>query len=207
MANLDKIRRLLENVLGLPNNSLNAALADGLPISQRIGYVEQDVGTKAPKFEGKEDEDVEEWIIKIEALFISSGRAAGNNNANIAQFAIGGLGGKALQWYSERKNANAGHLVRWTNDGDDESLKQRIREKFAGGEVQVRKLQEIHSIKQKDKESIDDYHLRFKRLLRIVEREGDWNEILKAEYFTRGLRPEIRNDVRKLGPRTLEDAV
>jgi hypothetical protein len=118
MATQAQVARILENALGYTPNALNGALNVGDSILERIqgvndrvNIVETEVMTRVPKFKGREDEDVEEWIGQIEALFTASGRNAGVNNARIAQFAIGGLEGAALQWYTDRKTLNAGNLV------------------------------------------------------------------------------------------------
>ncbi|RGB33113.1 hypothetical protein C1646_762126, partial [Rhizophagus diaphanus] len=75
----------------------------------------------------KSDEDVNEWIEKIETKFESTGRNAGNNNVNITTYAIGGLKGPALRWYREMKEVNVGNVVNWTNDNNDNNLKEKIR--------------------------------------------------------------------------------
>ena len=98
MATHNEVKRALEAALGLTAGDLDAALPAGNTIFGRIGrlddrinIVETEVSTTVPKFSGRDEEDVEEWIAQVEALFTASGRQPGVNNANIAQYAIGGL--------------------------------------------------------------------------------------------------------------------
>ncbi|RGB39785.1 hypothetical protein C1646_754025, partial [Rhizophagus diaphanus] len=89
-------------------------------------------GILAPIFSGKSDEDVNEWIEEIETKFESTGRNAGNNNVNITTYAMEGLKKPALRWYRERKEVNVGNVVNWTNENNDNNLKEKIRQKFEG---------------------------------------------------------------------------
>jgi hypothetical protein len=214
MATENQIRRILENALGLTANSLNGPLNAGDSVVERIGgvndrvnVVETEVSSRVPKFAGKEEEDVEEWIAQVEALFTASGRNAGGNNARIAQFAIGGLEGAALQWYTERKAGNAGHLVNWADVDNDNDLKHRIKQRFIGDEVRRRKLQELQYIKQKSDESIDKYTLRFKKVLRMAKRGINMPDVLEVEYFVKGLKGELVEQVRLDDPATLEAVI
>ncbi|RGB23452.1 hypothetical protein C1646_774483 [Rhizophagus diaphanus] len=58
MATIDQVMRVMENALGLPNNALNAPLANG--------------------------EDVNDWIRQFEVAFTATGKDAGNNGARQA---------------------------------------------------------------------------------------------------------------------------
>ena len=169
MATANEIRRILERALGYAPNTLDAALAGGQSVTDqintvndRVNIVETEVTSRAPKFNGKDEEDVEEWIAEVEALFTASGRPSGANNVNIALFAIGGLGGNALRWYTERRTAGAGNLLNWADADNDNDLKHRIKRKFIGDEVMKRKLQELQYMKQKEGETVQEYAIRFK---------------------------------------------
>src|ERR1043165_3783585 len=104
MATHNEVKRALEAALGLIAEDLDDALPAGDTIfgrirrlDDRINIVETEVSTTVPKFSGRDEEDVEEWIAQVEALFTASGRQPGVNNANIAQYAKGGLQGAALR--------------------------------------------------------------------------------------------------------------
>ena len=147
----DQVKRAIETALGLPANALNnpAPIANNIlgrigELDDRINTVETEVTTTVPKFLGRDEEDVEEWIAQVEALFTASGRQPGVNNANIAQYAIGGIQGAALRWYTEMKQAAAGNLVNWADANNDNDLKHRIKQKFISDEKRRRKLQELH---------------------------------------------------------------
>ncbi|PKY49336.1 hypothetical protein RhiirA4_422868 [Rhizophagus irregularis] len=133
--------RALEGALGYAPNTLDGAVPVGQTVNERIEELHREntftrMGM-TPIFNGKSDEDVNEWIEEIETKFESTGRNAGNNNVNITTFAIGGLKGSALRWYREMKEANAGNLVNWTNVANDNNLRERIREKFEGAETLI----------------------------------------------------------------------
>ncbi|PKY57017.1 hypothetical protein RhiirA4_477762, partial [Rhizophagus irregularis] len=133
----------------------------------------------APVFNGKSDEDVNEWIEEIETKFESTGRNVGNNNVNITTFAIGGLKGSALRWYREMKEANAGNLVNWTNVANDNNLRERIREKFEGAE----------------------------KVLRIATRGNVLADVYQIEDFINGLKTELVEGVRLNDPANLNAAI
>ncbi|RGB23056.1 hypothetical protein C1646_775074, partial [Rhizophagus diaphanus] len=143
----------------LVNNSdtKNAPLAIGQTINEKIEEVQRENvlarGIMTPIFSGKSDEDVNEWIEKIETKFESTERNAGNNNANITIYAIGGLKGPALRWYREINEANVRNVVNWTNENNDNNLKEKIRQKFEGVEVRRAKMQELKYMKQRNNES------------------------------------------------------
>jgi hypothetical protein len=61
---LNEMRRLFEQVNGLPNGALNNALAPGVNITARIDNIRNELGgvIRMPIFNGKEDEDVGDWI-------------------------------------------------------------------------------------------------------------------------------------------------
>ncbi|RGB22437.1 hypothetical protein C1646_776098 [Rhizophagus diaphanus] len=48
--------------------------------------------------------------------------------------ARGGLKEPALRWYREMKKANVENVVNWTNENNDNNLKEKIRQKFEGVE-------------------------------------------------------------------------
>ena len=210
----NQILRALENALGYPANTLNNALGAGQSIAERIenvndriNIVETEVSSTVPTYHGKEEEDVEEWIAQIEALFTASGRNAGGNNANIARFAVGGLKGNALRWYTEQKNANNGNLVNWTDADNDNDLKHRIKRKFITTEIRRRKQRELQHMKQKDNESVESYSIRYKQIARIANRGANIPEEFKVNYFVNGLKKELRKQVSLHEPATLNDAI
>jgi hypothetical protein len=205
----------LERALGLTVNELNNPLAAGRSILERIeatndrvNIVEQEVSTKGvPYYHGYENEDIEEWIAQVEALFTASGREVGANNTNIARYAIGGLRGPALNWYTERKAAGGGNLINWADADNDNDLKHRIKQKFISEEVRRGKLSELKYIKQREGESVENYATRFKKILRIANRGINLPDIFKVELFVDGLRSELVEQTRYGNLGNLNDAI
>jgi hypothetical protein len=141
MATHDDVKRALEAALGLSRNTLENPVPIANTILERIGglddrinIIEIEVLTTVPKFSGKDKEDVEEWISQVAVLFTASGKQPGVNNANIVQYAIGGLQGAALRWYTEMKQAAVRNLVNWADANNDNDLKHRIKRKFISDE-------------------------------------------------------------------------
>ncbi|CAB4428094.1 unnamed protein product [Rhizophagus irregularis] len=203
--------RALEGALGYAPNTLDGAVPAGQTVNERIEELHREntftrMGM-APIFNGKSDEDVNEWIEEIETKFESTGRNAGNNNVNITTFAIGGLKGSALRWYREMKKANAGNLVNWTNIANDNNLRERIREKFEGAEVRRTKMQELKYIKQRNDESVEDYATRFKKVLRIATRGNILADVYQVEDFINGLKTGLVEGVRLNDPANLNAVI
>lgn len=206
------VLRALERALGFANGTLNNALAANNPsiidriaaTNNRIDIVQQEVSAKVPNFYGKEDEDVEEWIEAIEALFIASGRDPGDggNNANIARFAIGGLQGAARAWFAERKRAAAGNLVNWRDDQADQdtNLKGKIRARFQGEEIRNRNLEDLWFVKQEKNETVGEYITRFKKKVRAAGGDDRIPDAIQRTYFLMGLQPRLVKDVKLNNP-------
>jgi hypothetical protein len=52
-------------------------------------------------------------------------------------------------------------------------------------------LQELKFIKQREGESVENYASRFKKILRIADRNINVSDVIKVEYFIDRLRSEL----------------
>jgi hypothetical protein len=159
-----------------------------------------------PIFNGKEDEDVGDWIRRFEVAFIASGKNDDGNGTRKAAIAATCLEGSALQWYNRMKEAAAGNLVNWANNNNDNDFKHRINRDFTRPEVKRRKMIELRRIKQNN-ESVEDYTRRFRNILRIATRGQLLQNEYQVDFYIEGLEPTIGYNVRRQNPANLNDAV
>ncbi|GET67242.1 hypothetical protein RIR_jg11329.t1 [Rhizophagus irregularis DAOM 181602=DAOM 197198] len=87
MATENQIKRLIENALGFPANTLNAAVGAGASLIDRIENAGNEAGgvISVPLFYGKEDEDVNDWVRQFEVAFTAVGKAAGANDIAVRE--------------------------------------------------------------------------------------------------------------------------
>ena len=207
MATRMEMQEIFERVFGIdPRNPVQAqdTITGKLQAIQNAaaGYV-----VNAQTFHGKESEDPTEWIRQLDAAYLASGRAEGNNGEMKAAYVITLLRDSALDWYNGIKTTNANHLTQWTDANADENLKQRLIDRFTNPADQRRKIIELQNIKQNKGESVEDYTKRFKKILRIATRQNNLQEIFKVNFFVQGLEPEIQLQTRLDGPQNLQDAI
>src|SRR6202012_2757698 len=147
-----------EILMGLPVNILNNPLAPGQTIMEMVNTAGEVAGGIIwPTFSGREDEDVNDWVIQFEIAFTASRRNAGAAGAYQAALAANCLKGIALQWYLERKEAGAGNLVNWADNNNDNDLKHRVKQKFTSEETRRKKMLELRRMKQGINEGIGEY--------------------------------------------------
>jgi hypothetical protein len=209
MATEGQVKRALERALGLPDGSLNAPLAAGVDLAARIDDTRNELGgiINMPMFNGKEDEDVGDWIRQFEVAFTASGKNDNANGTRKAAIAATCLRGSALQWYNRMKEAAAGNLVNWANNDNDNDFKHRIDREFTRPDVRRRKMIELGKIRQNNDESVKDYTRRFRNILRIATRGNALHDDYQVDFYIRGLEPTVGYNVRRQNPANLNDAV
>lgn len=171
----------------------------------RLRAVIEAGAVSVPEFYGGEDDNVEEWIEQVETAARIAGITWDGHNPAVASFALRGLKDEALRWYGERKRAQAGHLINWTDDNHVENLKHHIREKFLTEEVRNKKALELQAMKQRDGEKVKGYALRFKKLSKLVGNHV--NDGMKKEFFIKGLKRNLVAQVRFSEPADLQAAI
>ncbi|GBC20795.2 ribonuclease H-like domain-containing protein [Rhizophagus irregularis DAOM 181602=DAOM 197198] len=153
MATEDQMKRIVENALGYPPNTLDGVLGAGAHLVNRIENAGNEAGgiINIPLFYGKEEEDVSDWIRQFEVAFTAIGKAAGTNGERQAAYAAAHLRGAAAQWYNEMKETNAARreeearneLFRKVGNIPDrvypEIGKERIEERNVGMNVRYNK--------------------------------------------------------------------
>jgi hypothetical protein len=207
-ATLIEMRRLFEQVSGLPNGALDNALTPGEDIAAKIDNTRNELGgiINMPIFSGKEDEDVGDWIRQFEVAFIASRKNDDGNGIRKAAIVITCLRGSAVQWYNRMKEAAAGNLVNWVNNDNNNDFKHRINRDFTRPDVRRRKMIKLRKIRQNN-ESVEDYTRRFRNILRIATRGQPLPNNYQVDFYIEGLEPTIGYNVRRQNPGNLNDAV
>ncbi|GET58730.1 ribonuclease H-like domain-containing protein [Rhizophagus irregularis DAOM 181602=DAOM 197198] len=209
MATENQVKRLIENALGYPANTLNAAVGVGASLIDRIENAGNEAGgtISIPLFHGKEDEDVNDWVRQFEVAFTAVGKAAGANGVRQAAYAAAHLRGAAAQWYIEMKELNAGHLVNWADVDNDNDLKHRIKKRFTREDVRRKKMLELRKTRQEVNESVEEYTRRFRQILRIATRGHALADEYQVDFYIEGLEPTIGYQVRRQNPANLNGAI
>ncbi|GES76231.1 enzymatic polyprotein, putative [Rhizophagus clarus] len=102
--NENQFKRTIEMAIGFPANTLDNPLGPGQTLIEMINTAgETSGGIIWPTFNGREDEDVNDWIIQFELAFSASRRNEGNNGEHKAVIAANCLKGTALQCEEVRR--------------------------------------------------------------------------------------------------------
>ncbi|GET55921.1 hypothetical protein GLOIN_2v1804155 [Rhizophagus irregularis DAOM 181602=DAOM 197198] len=114
MATENQIKRLIENALGYPVNTLNAAVGAGASLIERIENAGNEAGgvISVPLFYGKEDEDVNDWVRQFEVAFTAVGKAAGANGTRQAAYAAAHLRGQQHNEIAVREEGVKDEFIR-----------------------------------------------------------------------------------------------
>ena len=205
----DQLRTVLANVFGqhgmnLPQIHQNLTNAiNGMNVAPRELSI-----VKINDFSGRNDEDPYEWIDQFE-------RAAEANrwaDARLVAIAKGYFKGAAADWVRDATAVGVNNRINaWnTNGAAATSLRPRMMEKFASETKQNRWYQELMTTRQIATESVDDYSLRFQRLLRRVNPDPNAPVIaagLQVRMYLFGLSPALTPLVSTANPLTLDAAV
>ena len=196
-----QITQILQNVLG--QNGLNIQQHLGQPAAPRELSI-----IKVSDFHGKETEDPYEWVDQFE-------RAAEANQwvaARMLPIATGYLKGAAADWLRAATAQNAANrITAWINNGVPlTSLKDRLTDKYAPESKQNRWYQELMTMRQLATESVDEYSLRFQRLLRKVNPNPAVPVVpdgLQMRMYLFGLSPALTPLVSTANPANLNAAI
>ena len=208
--NANQLQQVLTQVLGQNGLNINQTYTNltnalnNVPVAQprELSLV------KVDNFSGKADEDPFEWIDQFE-------RAATANrwgDGRLLAIAQGYLRGAAADWVKAATAVGAANqITAWdANNAPLTSLKPRMIEKFAPESKQNKWYQELMTTRQHATESVDEYALRFQRLLRKVNTDPANLVVpanLQVRMFLFGLSPMLTPLVSTDNPANLNAAI
>src|SRR5581483_6356928 len=193
------------NIPQVTNNLTNAIGALNAAPPRELSIV------KISDFYGKDSEDPYEWIDQFERA-AEANRWQDGNNGRLVAIAKGYFKDAAADWVRDATAQGANNrIVRWYNANHlQTSLKSRLIEKFASETKQNVWYQELMTTRQLLTESVDDYSLRFKRLLRKVNPDPAAPVIadgLQVRMYLFGLSPALTPLVSTAAPADLNAAI
>jgi len=132
-------------------------------------------------FNGREDEDIEQWISAVDRI----GGALGiedpdNDDCPRLNYALAHLNGPAADWYDTNKTPM--NITRWGSGNNDRQLKERLRTAFSTPERQQRWQQKMYETEQRPGENVESYAQRFREIARRIG--NNVTERGKAMTFT-----------------------
>src|SRR5436190_2833131 len=150
-------------------------------------------GIKLRTFEGRIDENVEDWIIEFEGI-ADFNNWVDANAVDSARFkaAIAHLRGDALDFYREKRQGN--NALRWNTGVAADSVhnfRNELIKKFSSQERKEQWQLELYQVNQQTGESVEAYAQRFKKAAKKVR--NTIPEVGIAMAFMQGLLPIIRN--------------
>src|ERR1043165_98484 len=182
--NDQQLQTVLDNVLG--QNGLNLAqLSTRLnAVATALGQINQPQVNaqvnvparelsiiKVTDFHGKDEEDPHEWLDSFNQA-ATANRWTGNDR--LLEIVKGYLKGAAADWIWDATDANAqNRVIRFAanlqNNGEaDTSFDTRFIRQYASETKQNRWFYELMTLRQTSSETVNEYSLRFQRLLRKV---------------------------------------
>ncbi|MCO5551584.1 hypothetical protein L7F22_005089 [Adiantum nelumboides] len=159
-----------------------------------------------PEFHGRKDEDIEDFLEKMEMACISNHVQAPAQMLRLLQIC---LKGDARAWYksheAELQMADPPIQVTW------DILRQALTENFVRLEDPDKVWHEIQGLKQQEAEPIDDYIKKFsllwESLCEALQPQGAPPDMMKKDRFLVGLKENLRWRVELKKPRTYEDTL
>jgi len=144
-------------------------------------------GAKYRTFEGRIDENLDDWIRGFERIADFNGWAA--DSIDRAKAAGVHLNGEALEVYDTISTAAADNL-RWDQGNDANRLKVALKARFETDERKGQWEDELYETKQKIGENVDSFAIRFKKIAKKLT-NTELPERRKATMFIRNLLPAI----------------
>src|SRR4051794_30064341 len=197
--NINQILTAVQQAQQATTQALNALPGAGGPREVSI--------IKVPDFWGKDEEDPYEWVDQFKHA------AAANQwqgEARLLNIAKGYLKGAAADWVREATTVGVNRqIVYWDNvNQQPTSLAPRLLEKFAPETRQNKWYQELMTLRQSSTETVDQYALKFQRLLRKVNGNGNLvPAALQVRMFLYGLIPVLTPLVATDNPANLAAAI
>ncbi|MCO5599635.1 hypothetical protein L7F22_053741 [Adiantum nelumboides] len=159
-----------------------------------------------PEFHGRKDEDIEDFLEKMEMACISNHVQAPAQMLRLLQIC---LKGDARPWSrsheEELQMADPPIQVTW------DILRQALTENFVRLEDPDKVWHEIQGLKQQEAKPIDDYIKKFsllwESLCQALQPQGAPPDMMKKDRFLAGLKENLRWRVELKKPRTYEDTL
>src|SRR3954447_6462071 len=162
---------------------------------------------KITDFSGRDDEDPHEWTDH----FLQAAEAnRWQGDARLISIAKEYLKGAAADWArAATEVAAVNRIVRWNDvqNNADTSFIPRMIAKFAPETKQNKWYHELMTMRQVANESVDNYSLRFQRLLRKVNINGLLPAPLQVRMYLFGLSPMLTPLVSTANPANLNAAI
>src|SRR5919205_3541536 len=217
----DQLRILLNDVLGqnglnIPQLStqLNTAITQignqgPAQIQAQVQVPARELSLiKVTDFHEKDDEDPYTWLDTFKQAAIANNWA---DNVRKLEIAKGYLKDAASDWIRTATDANAqNQIVRFLSGGANEditSFDTRFLQQFASETKQNKWFYELMSLRQVATESVNDYSLRFQRLLRKVATNQVIPDQMQIRLYLYGLNPLLTPLVSTASPANLNAAI
>jgi len=190
---LERVERLESKAEKQDSFSSNNNSNSGFSSSRSIVGEKAPMKLKLPKFEGKENEDLEAFLYKLDYCLITYGELP-DSAKNL--YLISCLDGNAMGWWLSVKNSYVTANMKF------EDLKQVVISKFkplfhqSGIRLQIIKLRHTGHI--------DTYVNEF---LRLVAHAGDIQMLDQINYFKFGCKPDTQYQLEINQPATLDKAI
>jgi len=212
-------RRRQNNNIGMDQNQFQTALQAVLgPAGLNVAGLAQQLQAaipanhgvrelsiiKLPDFSGKPEEDPLEWTDLFEQA------AAANQwqgDARKIAICMGYLKGAALDWARAATDNAANHQITTWSGNAQTSMKERLITKFAPEVKKNQWYQELMTLRQRADERVDDFTLKFQRLLRKVNTNNLIPDALQVKMYLYGLNPLITPMVVTDNPANLAAAI
>lgn len=173
--------------------SLNATFKKKMDeMDTRFSQLEEKVRTQRPRplFYGGRGDDIREYISKVS---LWSKRLDAPEKYDYLAF---GLRGEAEAWFIQAAETTPKKVDTFN------ALSDALIERFVTAGDRNRAIDMLAGRMQEPSETVDEYLVVLRKLASRCDRENDL-----LAYFVRGLRPNIRRDVRSRSPKTLEEAI
>ncbi len=154
------------------------------------------VPSKLPRFSGKEGESVPTWILQMELACQVHGHEIKDSNTILPNIA-----GTAME------SPVDGFFLRWVTSTPEvkrtwKNFKDSIRNHFEGAAFQSILRKRLQNLSQKN--SIEEYNNEF---LRIIQQVESMSEVDNITYYTDGLKPRVKGEIRYKNPSDLIEAM
>ena len=154
------------------------------------------VPNKLPKFSGKEGESVPTWILQMELACQIYGHEIKDSNTILPNIA-----GTVMESPAD------GFFLRWVTTTPKvkrtwKNFKDSVRNHFEGAAFQSILRKRLQNLSQKN--SIEEYNNEF---LQIIQQVESMSEVDKITYYTDGLKPRMKGEIRYKNPSDLMEAM